>query len=119
MSSDVKGDAYEGLLEKNAEDTKAERATVSSRRARDSCFRRLHRASSGEVICDLRAAPRGFLLSPRIITSRRITLSTSIRNVHLRYDALRGSPATGLWRASRALRDEHAPARYRSRRRRT
>ena len=47
MSADVKGDAYEGLLERNAEDTKSGAGQVLHPSGAHRCARRLHQTSPG------------------------------------------------------------------------
>ncbi len=95
MSADVKGDAYEGLLERNAQDIKSgagQYFTPATADRRDR--RRASSRSPGEVICDPACGTGGFLLAAHeyLANPDHYKLDRDQKK-HLRYDALRGSGA--------------------------
>ncbi len=63
MSSDVKGDAYEGLLEKNAQDTKSGAGQYFTPRPLIQAMVVVVRPKPGETICDPACGTGGFLLA--------------------------------------------------------
>jgi type I restriction enzyme M protein len=63
MEADVKGDAYEGLLEKNAEDTKSGAGQYFTPRALIKAIVEVMRPTPGETICDPACGTGGFLLA--------------------------------------------------------
>ena len=63
LSQDVKGDAYEGLLEKNARDTKSGAGQYFTPRALVDAIVECVDPKSGEVVCDPACGTGGFLLS--------------------------------------------------------
>lgn len=63
LSEDVKGDAYEGLLEKNAQDTKSGAGQYFTPRVVIDAVVACVRPQLGEVICDPACGTAGFLLS--------------------------------------------------------
>jgi type I restriction enzyme M protein len=63
MSADVKGDAYEGLLEKNAQDTKSGAGQYFTPRPLIRAMVDVVRPRPGEVICDPACGTGGFLLA--------------------------------------------------------
>lgn len=63
MSADVKGDAYEGLLEKNAQDTKSGAGQYFTPRPLIRAMVDAIRPEPGEVICDPACGTGGFLLA--------------------------------------------------------
>src|SRR5437764_15351822 len=63
MSSDVKGDAYEGLLERNAEDTKSGAGQYFTPRPLIDAIVDVMRPEPGKRICDPAAGTGGFLLA--------------------------------------------------------
>jgi len=89
MSSDVKGDAYEGLLEKNAEDTKSGAGQYFTPRALIDALVDCVAPRPGEVICDPACGTGGFLLSTYHYLATHYDLDLDQKR-HLRYDALRG-----------------------------
>lgn len=89
MSADVKGDAYEGLLEKNAEDTKSGAGQYFTPRALIDAIVDCVQPRPGEVICDPACGTGGFLLSSHDYLAKHYSLDKSQKH-HLRYDALRG-----------------------------
>jgi type I restriction enzyme M protein len=62
LSTDVKGDAYEGLLEKNAEDTKSGAGQYFTPRALIQAIVEVMRPEIGQTICDPACGTGGFLL---------------------------------------------------------
>lgn len=87
---DVKGDAYEGLLEKNAKDTKSGAGQYFTPRAVIDAMVACVAPKPEETIIDPACGTGGFLLSAH----RRITQNhpemTREQREHLRLDALRG-----------------------------
>jgi len=63
MSADVKGDAYEGLLEKNAQDTKSGAGQYFTPRPLIRAMVDVIRPKPGEKICDPACGTGGFLLA--------------------------------------------------------
>ena len=62
LSADVKGDAYEGLLEKNAQDTKGGAGQYFTPRPVIEAIVEVIRPQPGEKICDPACGTGGFLL---------------------------------------------------------
>ena len=62
MSADVKGDAYEGLLEKNAQDTKSGAGQYFTPRPLTKVSWMSCAAETGDTICDPACGTGGFLL---------------------------------------------------------
>lgn len=93
LSSDVKGDAYEGLLEKNARDTKSGAGQYFTPRALIDAIVKCVDPKPREVICDPACGTGGFLLAayqhirscnPGLTASQLRSLSTkAIRGVEL------------------------------------
>src|SRR5215211_8969551 len=63
LDADVKGDAYEGLLEKNAQDTKGGAGQYFTPRALIGAIVDVMRPRPGETICDPACGTGGFLLA--------------------------------------------------------
>ena len=63
MSADVKGDAYEGLLEKNAQDTKSGAGQYFTPRGLIAAMVDVVKPQPGETICDPACGTGGFLLA--------------------------------------------------------
>nr|MBC8318114.1 SAM-dependent DNA methyltransferase [Candidatus Desulfobia pelagia] len=63
MSADVKGDAYEGLLEKNAQDTKSGAGQYFTPRPLIQAMVDVVRPKPGEKVCDPACGTGGFLLA--------------------------------------------------------
>lgn len=89
MSADVKGDAYEGLLERNAEDTKSGAGQYFTPRSLIDALVDCVRPMPGEIIADPACGTGGFLLSAHSYVATRYELEKDQKR-HLRYDALRG-----------------------------
>ena len=93
LSDDLKGDAYEGLLEKNARDTKSGAGQYFTPRPLIEAIVECVDPQLGEVICDPACGTAGFLLAahdhlratnPGMTTAQRRLLATkSIRGVEL------------------------------------
>jgi type I restriction enzyme M protein len=89
MSADVKGDAYEGLLERNAEDTKSGAGQYFTPRALIDAIVDCVRPQPGEVIADPACGTGGFLLSAHEYVRNHAELDRDQKR-HLRFDAIRG-----------------------------
>jgi type I restriction enzyme M protein len=90
LDADVKGDAYEGLLEKNAQDTKGGAGQYFTPRALIRAIVDVMRPASGETICDPACGTGGFLLAAHdYIASHNPNLDSDQKR-HLRMEALRG-----------------------------
>ncbi|MDP3937254.1 MAG: class I SAM-dependent DNA methyltransferase, partial [Deltaproteobacteria bacterium] len=89
MSSDVKGDAYEGLLEKNAQDTKSGAGQYFTPRALIAAIVDCLQPRPGEVVVDPACGTGGFLLAAHDYMARHYELDRDQKR-HLRYEALRG-----------------------------
>lgn len=91
MSADVKGDAYEGLLERNAQDVKGGAGQYFTPRPLIQAIVDVIRPEPGEVICDPACGTGGFLLAAHDFVADRENYKLDRRQKqHLRYDALRG-----------------------------
>jgi hypothetical protein len=88
MSADVKGDAYEGLLEKNAQDVKGGAGQYFTPRPVIQAMVECMQPKPGEVIYDPACGTGGFLLAATT-TSPANKLDRDQKK-HLRYEALRG-----------------------------
>jgi len=89
MSADVKGDAYEGLLERNAQDTKSGAGQYFTPRPLIDAIVDCMRPTPGEVVSDPACGTGGFLLSAHQYVATHYSLNQDQKR-HLRYDALRG-----------------------------
>src|SRR6185503_4372975 len=89
MSADVKGDAYEGLLERNAQDTKSGAGQYFTPRSLIDALVDCVRPVTGEIIADPACGTGGFLLSAYSYVATHSKLDKDQKH-HLRYDALRG-----------------------------
>jgi type I restriction enzyme M protein len=93
LSDDLKGDAYEGLLEKNARDTKSGAGQYFTPRPLIEAVVECMRPQLGELVCDPACGTAGFLLAahdylrrqnPKMTAAQRRRLATkSIRGVEL------------------------------------
>lgn len=75
MAADVKGDAYEGLLEKNAADVKGGAGQYFTPRSVIQAMVECVQPQPGEVICDPAAGTGGFLLAAHDWLTSRIEVS--------------------------------------------
>ena len=89
MTSDVKGDAYEGLLEKNASDAKSGAGQYFTPRSVIDAIMDCVRPKPGEVVCDPACGTGGFLLSAANYIANNYELDRDQKK-HLRYEAIRG-----------------------------
>jgi type I restriction enzyme M protein len=90
MSSDVKGDAYEDLLERNAQDVKGGAGQYFTPRAVIHAIVDCLQPQPGEVIYDPACGTGGFLLAAHDYIARPGNKLDRDQKKHLRYDALRG-----------------------------
>ena len=90
LDADVKGDAYEGLLQKNAEDTKSGAGQYFTPRPLIKAIVKVMRPEPGVTICDPACGTGGFLLAAHdnIVSSN--PLLDPDEKQHLRYEALHG-----------------------------
>jgi type I restriction enzyme M protein len=89
MTSDVKGDAYEGLLERNAQDVKSGAGQYFTPRPLIDAIVDCIQPRPGEIIADPACGTGGFLLSAHTYLATHFDLDKPQKR-HLRYDALRG-----------------------------
>jgi type I restriction enzyme M protein len=90
LDADVKGDAYEGLLQKNAEDTKSGAGQYFTPRPLIKAIVKVMQPEPGMTICDPACGTGGFLLAAHDhIVSSNPLLDPDDKQ-HLRYDALHG-----------------------------
>jgi type I restriction enzyme M protein len=89
LDADVKGDAYEGLLEKNAQDTKGGAGQYFTPRPLIQAIVDVIRPQPGERICDPACGTGGFLLAAHDYVAGRPDLDRDQKK-HLRLNALRG-----------------------------
>jgi type I restriction enzyme M protein len=90
LDVDVKGDAYEGLLEKNAQDVKGGAGQYFTPRALIGAIVDVVRPAPGEVVCDPACGTGGFLLAAHdYIVSTHPTLDKGQKK-DLKLKALRG-----------------------------
>lgn len=89
MSADVKGDAYEGLLERNAQDVKGGAGQYFTPRPVIQAMVECIDPRPGETIHDPACGTGGFLLAAYDHVARQGKLDRDQKK-HLRYDALRG-----------------------------
>jgi type I restriction enzyme M protein len=90
MSEDVKGDAYEGLLEKNAQDTKSGAGQYFTPRPIVDAIASCVRPVPGEVVCDPACGTAGFLLAAHHYIRKTHTALRPAQLRHLRNEAIRG-----------------------------
>src|SRR5690606_38911608 len=86
---DVKGDAYEGLLERNAQDVKGGAGQYFTPRPLIQAIVEVIGPKPGEVVCDPACGTGGFLLAAHEYLTDHYKLNRTQKQ-HLRYDALRG-----------------------------
>jgi type I restriction enzyme M protein len=90
LSADLKGDAYEGLLEKNARDTKSGAGQYFTPRPLIEAIVQCVDPHPGEVICDPACGTAGFLLVAHDHVLSRHSGLTARQRTHLRATAIRG-----------------------------
>lgn len=89
LDMDVKGDAYEGLLQKNAEDVKTGAGQYFTPRPLIKAIVAVMRPQPGMTIADPAAGTGGFLLETNSFIASNPDLDPDQKR-HLRYEALRG-----------------------------
>ena len=89
LDADVKGDAYEGLLEKNAQDTKSGAGQYFTPRPLIRAIVDVMRPQPDSLICDPACGTGGFLLAAYDYIAHHNQLDRDQRN-HLRLNALHG-----------------------------
>ena len=90
MSADVRGDAYEGLLEKNAQDTKSGAGQYFTPRPLIQAMVEAVDPRPGETICDPACGTGGFLLAAHDYIVRHNLNLTKTEKRRLREDTFRG-----------------------------
>ena len=80
LSADVKGDAYEGLLQKNAEDVKGGAGQYFTPRPLISAVVDVVRPEPGQTICDPACGTGGFLLAAHDYIARHYSLDHEQEN---------------------------------------
>jgi type I restriction enzyme M protein len=89
MAADVKGEAYEGLLERNAQDVKGGAGQYFTPRPLIQAIVDCIQPRPGEVIIDPACGTGGFLLASHEYLSHHYNLDRDQKK-HLKFDALRG-----------------------------
>ncbi len=89
LDIDVKGDAYEGLLQKNAEDVKTGAGQYFTPRPLIRGIVEVMQPQPGTTICDPACGTGGFLLASHSYIAQHFLLDPDQKR-HLRFDALRG-----------------------------
>ena len=89
LDADVKGDAYEGLLEKNAEDVKSGAGQYFTPRPLIRAIVEVMQPAPGMKIADPACGTGGFLLAAHEAIAKNPLLDPDEKK-HLRYDALKG-----------------------------
>ncbi len=90
LEADVKGDAYEGLLEKNAQDTKGGAGQYFTPRALIQAIVDVMRPAPDETICDPACGTGGFLLAAHDYIVHHYPTLDKDQKRHLKLDALHG-----------------------------
>jgi type I restriction enzyme M protein len=91
LDVDVKGDAYEGLLQKNAEDVKRGAGQYFTPRPLIRAIVDVMRPAPGMSICDPACGTGGFLLAAHEYISRNNPYLDPDQKRHLRFEALHGT----------------------------
>src|SRR5438093_2128603 len=91
LDADVKGDAYEGLLQKNAEDVKTGAGQYFTPRSLIRAIVDVMRPEPGMTMCDPACGTGGFLLAAHDFISRNYPYLDPDEKRHLRFEALRGT----------------------------
>jgi type I restriction enzyme M protein len=91
LDADVKGDAYEGLLQRNAEDVKTGAGQYFTPRPLIRAIVEVMQPEPGMAICDPACGTGGFLLAAYEYISRTHPYLDPDQKHHLRFDALRGT----------------------------
>lgn len=91
LEADVKGDAYEGLLEKNAQDTKGGAGQYFTPRPLIHALVDVMRPGPDDTICDPACGTGGFLLAAHDYVAREHTGLSREQKKHLKLHALHGN----------------------------
>jgi type I restriction enzyme M protein len=91
LDVDVKGDAYEGLLQKNAEDVKTGAGQYFTPRPLIEAIVEVMRPEPGMTICDPACGTGGFLLAAHEYISCNYPYLDPDEKRHLRFEALEGT----------------------------
>jgi type I restriction enzyme M protein len=91
LDVDVKGDAYEGLLQRNAEDVKTGAGQYFTPRPLIQAIVEAMRPDPGMTICDPACGTGGFLLAAHEHVSRNYPYLDPDEKRHLRFEALHGT----------------------------
>jgi len=90
MSADVKGDAYEGLLEKNAQDTKSGAGQYFTPRPLIQAMVEAVAPKPGDTVCDPACGTGGFLLAAHDYVVKHSPNLTKAQKKALKEETLRG-----------------------------
>ncbi len=90
LDLDVKGEIYEGLLEKNAQDVKSGAGQYFTPRALIQAIVEVVRPAPGERVCDPAAGTGGFLLAAHDYVARHHAPLDGAGRRHWNHEALRG-----------------------------
>lgn len=90
LDTDVKGDAYEGLLQKNAEDTKSGAGQYFTPRPLIEAIVEVMRPAPGQRICDPACGTGGFLLAAHDYIVKHYPHMDRMQRRFLKLDALHG-----------------------------
>jgi len=90
LEADVKGDAYEGLLEKNAQDTKGGAGQYFTPRPLIQAIVDVMRPGPDDTVCDPACGTGGFLLAAHDYIVREHKALTREQKKHLKLGALHG-----------------------------
>ena len=91
LDADVKGDAYEGLLERNAQDTKSGAGQYFTPRPLIQAIVDVMRPEPGITVCDPACGTGGFLLAAHDYIVRNHPNLDKSEKKHLKLEALRGN----------------------------
>jgi type I restriction enzyme M protein len=89
MSADVKGDAYEGLLEKNAQDTKSGAGQYFTPRPLIQAMVEAIAPKPGDTVCDPACGTGGFLLAAHDYVVKLYPNLTKVQKKALKEETLR------------------------------
>ncbi|MBI1815679.1 MAG: SAM-dependent DNA methyltransferase [Deltaproteobacteria bacterium] len=90
LEADVKGDAYEGLLEKNAQDIKGGAGQYFTPRPLIAAIVEVVRPKPGETVCDPACGTGGFLLAAHDYIAKHSPNLDKDQKRHLKLEALHG-----------------------------
>jgi type I restriction enzyme M protein len=90
LDADVKGDTYEGLLEKNAQDTKGGAGQYFTPRPLIQAVVDVMRPAPGETVCDPACGTGGFLLAAHDFIVRHHPNLDKAQKRHLKLEAVHG-----------------------------